>query len=401
MINSISSVDVSGKTLLVRVDVNSNIKENHPVLSGRLKEHAKTIQLLSSKGAKVVVLSHQGRKGKSNFVSLKGHLEELKKLIGKEIYFSSWEENFKEKIYSLENSEILLMENTRFLEFESEEKTPEEHSKEKIISDLASSADAFVLDAFSVSHRSHASVVGFIPLLPSYAGPVLEEEIENIDKALNSTETPRLLILGGAKPEDSLKTLDFFLSQNRTDKVLVGGIFGELFLVALGIKFGKKDSFFEERNFFELLPEIKTLYEKFKEKILLPEDFALDEKGKRINLSVSDFPSDFETKDIGEKTIELFDSEISKAKLIVFNGPMGVFEDSNFLLGTKSIFKAMSKNSGFTFLGGGDTETALTSAGFSPKDFSFVSLSGKASLNYLSGKKLVAVEALRKSNLEF
>ncbi|PJA20433.1 MAG: phosphoglycerate kinase, partial [Candidatus Diapherotrites archaeon CG_4_10_14_0_2_um_filter_31_5] len=343
---------------------------------------------------------HQGRKGQEDFVSLKNHLPLLEKLIGKKIFFSTWAEDFKKKISSLKEGEILLMENTRFLDFESEEKTPEEHSKQPLIKDLALVSDAFVLDALSVSHRSHASVVGFIPLLPSYSGPVLDAEITNLDKALNFQEHPRLLFLGGAKPEDSLKTLSFFLKENKTDKVLVSGIFGELFLVALGKKFGKKDEFFESKGFFSLLPEIKGLYEKFREKIVLPKDFALDKNGKKANISVEQLPLDFISKDIGEKTIQDFSKEISKAKLIVFNGPPGVFEEKAFSLGTKAILKAMSESSAFTFLGGGDTGTALESLGFSSKQFSFVSLSGKASLNYLSGKKLVAVEELKKAKLE-
>jgi phosphoglycerate kinase len=397
MLKSINSVPLKGKTILLRVDLNSNIQEGKPVVSGRLKEHSKTISFLSSNKAKTVVLSHQGRKGEPDFVSLKGHSAELEKLTGKKIFFSSWKENFKKTISSLKEGEILLMENTRFLEFEDLEKSPEEHSKEKIIKELAFVADYFVLDALSVSHRSHATVVGFIPLLPSFMGPVLESEIKNLDKALNSKEKPRLLVLGGAKPEDSLKTLNFFLKEDRTDKALLSGIIGELFVISSGYKFGKKDEFFESKGFLSLIPEIKEVCNKFNSKLVFPKDFAFDENGKRENLAVFNLPSNFISKDIGENTIKEFSEEIKKAKLIVFNGPSGVFEEKEFSKGTKAVFQAMKESNAFTFLGGGDTGTALESLGFSSKDFSFVSLSGKASLKYLSGKKLVAIEALRNS----
>lgn len=400
MLKPITSIELKGKTIIIRVDLNSSVKEGKIIPGARLKEHSKTFSFLSSKKAKTVILSHQGRKGRDDFISLKNHLPILKELTGKKILFSSWKENFKEKVSSLQNGGILLMENTRFLDFESQEKTPEEHSKEKIIQELASVSDAFVLDALSVSHRSHASVVGFIPLLPSFSGPVLDAELTNLDKALNFQQSPRLLLLGGAKPEDSSKTLNFFLKENKTDKVLVSGIFGELFLVSLGKKFGKKDSFFTSKNYLSLIPELKEIYGEFKEKIVLPKDFALDKKGKRENLFVEELPTDFISKDIGEQTIKVFSEEIKQAKLIVFNGPPGVFEEENFALGTKEILKAMSENKGFTFLGGGDTGTALATLGFSAEQFSFVSLSGKASLKYLSGKKLVAIEALRKAKLE-
>jgi len=399
MFKSITSVDITGKTILLRVDLNSNIQDGKPVVAARLIEHSKTISLLSSKKAKLVILSHQGRKGKPDFISLKNHLPALKKLIGKEILFCDWKENFTEKISSLRKGEILLMENTRFLDFESEEKTPLEHSKQKVIASLASVSDAFVLDAFSVSHRSHATVVGFIPLLPSFTGPVLDSELTNIDRALNSKQKPRTLILGGAKPADSIQTMKFFLKENRTDTVLVAGLIGELFVVSLGYKFGKKDEFFESKDFLSLIPEIKEVYVEFNEKIFFPKDFAFDKNGERINIPVFDFPCDFISKDIGTETIKDFIEQISKAELIVFNGPPGVFEEQNFSLGTKEIFKAISENKGFTFLGGGDTGTALESLGFSSSDFSFVSLSGKASLSYLSGKKLVALEALKNSDL--
>jgi len=400
MLKSITKIQIKGKTIIVRADLNSSVKEGKIIAGARLKEHSKTFSLLSSNGAKTVILSHQGRKGRDDFISLKNHLPVLEKLIGKKIFFSDWKENFKEKISSLKQGEILLMENTRFLDFESEEKTPEEHAKQELIKDLASVSDAFVLDALSVSHRSHASVVGFIPLLPSYSGPVLDLELTNLDKAMNFQESPRLLFLGGAKPEDSLKTLSFFLKENKTDKVLVSGILGELFLVSMEYKFGKKDSFFESKNYLSLIPEIKEIYQKFNEKILFPKDFALDKNNSRENLNVFDLPADFITKDIGDNTIKDFQVEIKKAKLIVFNGPPGVFEEKEFSKGTKEILKAMSQSSAFTFLGGGDTGTALELLGFSPKQFSFVSLSGKASLKYLSGKKLVGVEALKTAKLE-
>ena len=175
--------------------------------------------------------------------------------------------------------------------------------------------------------------------------------------------------------------------------------FGELFLVAEGIKFGEKDVFFESKGFTSFLPEIKSMKEKFSSKIFIPKDFTIKENNSRKEIEVSDLPINSVTKDIGKKTIQEFSEKISRAKLIVFNGTPGVFEEPIFAEGTKAVLKSMKENKGFTFIGGGDTGTALNSLGFSSSDFSFVSLSGKASLKYLSGKKLVAVEALKNSSL--
>ncbi|MFH1545642.1 MAG: phosphoglycerate kinase [archaeon] len=396
----VNKLNISGRTLIVRADFNSNIQNSRPVISSRIIEHAKTLKELSRKKTRLIVLSHQGRKGEKDFTSLKEHSKILSRLTGKKVLFSEWN-NFIQKVKNLKKGQILLLENTRFLENETKELSPLEHSKEKWIQDLAKEADLFVLDAFSVSHRSHASVVGFLPLLPSCIGGVMEKELNSLSKALSFTQKPRLLILGGIKPKDSIKTIEFFLKQGKADKVLLGGALSEVFLSAQGHKLGAKDSFIRKKNFTEFIPKAKELLNKYGSRILLPIDLAFDENKKRKELSVDDLPSKYFSKDIGERTIKLYSDEIAKARMIVFNGPFGVFEEKEFSLGTKSILKSIASSNAFSFLGGGDTETALLSFKIPKNRFSYVSLSGKASLKFLSGKTLSAIEELKNHKKQF
>ena len=392
-INFISQQDVKGKTLLLRCDLNSNVINGKIAVSARLREHAQTIKQLAVAGAKLVVLAHQGRKGDADFISLQQHSAALEKLVGKKIKFFGWNSNYVAEIGLLKESEIVLMENTRFLDAESEEKSPEEHAQTDFVKKLASVSDYFVQDALSVCHRSQASVVGFSTLLPCFAGQVLEKELLALQKIAEVKEK-RLLVLGGAKPKESIEVLESMLGQGKIDEALLGGLLAELFWCCQGIKFGAKEKFFEEKKLLGLLPNCSKIFEAFSEKILLPIDFALDCNGKKKNLLVEQLPSEYSTADIGEKTILAFCKKVSGASVIIFNGPMGVYEKKYFAIGTKKVLQAISKSKAFSILGGGDTETALGQLGFKQEQFSHVSLAGKALLEFLAGKELPGLAAL-------
>lgn len=389
----ISAENVFGKTIALRADLNSAVESGNVIVSARIKQHAQTIKDLSDKGAKVVVLSHQGQKGDDDFLSLKQHAIALEKLVGKKIIFVSWEQDYLKEIKFSKNGEIILLENTRFNEGEAVEKSLEEHSKEEFVRNISEVADFFVLDALSVAHRSHASVVGFNVLVPSRVGPVLEKEVKALEKLSNIPEG-KLLVLGGAKIEDSIKLLKHMLDKKMVDKVLIGGLFGELFLKAKGLNFGKKEAFFASKNFPQMIPEAQKILELHSHKIVLPIDLALDENGKRKEISLNELPSDFSSMDIGEKTSKLFSEEIAKAKLVVFNGPMGIYEKNGFEKGTKEVLQAIGNSKAFSILGGGDTETALDLLKLDKNKFGHVSLAGKALLSYLSGKELAGLKAL-------
>lgn len=392
----IDEVDVMDKTIVLRIDVNSPVKDGKPLLSKKIQLHSETIKELSNKGAKLVVLSHQGREGDATFISLEDHAKLISKLIGKKVGFSSWDSNYTEKISSLKKGEILLLDNTRFLPYETKDKTPEEHSQTELVKRISPLADYFVLDALAIAHRSQASVVGFTKTLKCFAGSMLKKELE----ALNKTDVvgkPRVLILGGSKTKDSIKLMNHMLKQKRVETVLLGGVIGELFLKASGVDLGKKEEWLKQKEFFQFLDLAKSMLDKYGEHILCPMDVAVEKNKKRFEMDVEELPSDYMIFDVGLKTLELYDTFIKQAKLVIYNGPLGMYEDKRFQLGTKRLVESLANSKAYTVLGGGDTETAINMLGFPSEKFSHVSLAGKACLEYLSGEKLPGLEALEQS----
>lgn len=395
--NSIYSAKLKGKTVFLRCDLNSTIIAGRVALSSRIREHAKTIYFLSEEDAKTVVLSHQGREGRDDFVDLQRHSKLIKKLIDKPVKFVKWNEDYVKKIKEMKNGEIILLDNTRFLAEEGKELTPEEHAKTGFIKKLTSIPNSiFVQDALSVCHRSHASVVGLSCCMHSYVGPVLQRDLDALSK-LNEIKDSKTLVLGGAKVKDSLKIIEKTLIKNYANKIIVGGVLGEVFLKAKGIKFGAKDKFLEEKGFNEFNSKAKSILEKFSDKIVLPIDLGAENNNcKRTEIKIKNLPSELMIYDIGWETIEKYKKVIKESKLTIFNGPMGMFERNGFALGTKKILECIAFSRTFSIIGGGDTEKALMNFGLMPQDFNHLSLAGKALLSYLAGEKLPGLEVLKK-----
>lgn len=393
----IDEVDVKNKTIVLRIDINSPVENGKPLLSKKIRLHSKTIKELSERGAKQIVLSHQGRAGEDTFISLEGHSELMSKQIGKEIGFCDWDSDYVSEIKELNSGEILLLDNTRFLDYETKNNSPEEHAKTELVKKIAPVADYFVLDALAIAHRSHASVVGFTFVLKSFAGPLLKKEMEALNKT-NVCEKPRVLILGGSKTKDSIKLMKNMLKHKEVETVLLGGIIGELFLKASGINLGKKEEWLKEKEFFQFLDLAKELIETYDQQIVYPADVAVEEHNQRKEIDVENLPSDNLIFDIGERTSNLYDVFIKCAKLIIYNGPLGTYENPKFALGTKRLSQSIVDSEAYSVLGGGDTETAVNELGFDSNQFSHVSMAGKACLKYLSGDKLAGLEALEQNN---
>ena len=397
-IKNISKENVKGKTLILRVDFNTSVKHGHIIRTPKLLEHMKTARILCEKGAKIIMLSHQGRKGHEDFVSLEMHLSTLKELCFdsiKNIYFSKWDEDYLKKIDSLQSSEVLLMENTRFLDFEINERTPKEHSENPVIKALAKKADYFVLDSLSIAHRSQATVVGFTELLPSFAGIFLEKELRALGK-IDALNGEMCLVLGGSKPKEPLEIIKKMLEENKVKHVLLGGILGELGLKAKGLSLGKKDEYLKEKGLDLFIPEFKELLKFYGDKIHLPVDVAIEKRAKRREIPITDLPTEFQIFDVGHHTIHNYADIITACNLIVFNGPFGVYEKSVFRTGTREMLEEIIESKGFSLLGGGDTVSSLVALGFRNEDFGHVSLAGGALLSFLSGKELPGLTALKR-----
>jgi len=379
---------LSGKKVLLRVDYNVPIKDGVVGDIERIQTSLKTINFLVQEGASVVLCSHLGRpEGKKDLkFSLSQVLDTVKQQIGKGISFI--EDCVGEKrdkiVAELKNSEIVLLENVRFY-------TEEEANDKEFAKKLAFGCDYYINDAFSASHRKHASIVGVTEYIEGYAGFALQKEVENLSNLLNDPQRPFVVISGGAKISDKIGILNNLLS--KVDTILIGGGMANTFLAAEGLEIGKS---LIEKDFIE---EAGKILEEAKEKdvqIILPFDviackvIGKTDKGEIKN--ITEILLDDIIVDIGPKTMQLFEDEILKAKTVFWNGPLGITEYSQFAFGTIKVGESLVESRSFSVIGGGDTISAL------PKeikdDFSFVSMAGGASLEFLEGKSLPGIEVL-------
>lgn len=389
---TLKDYNYEGKKVLVRCDFNVPMDENKNITDDiRITSSLPTIKYLIENGAKVILMSHLGRpKGEANpKYSLVPVAKRLSELLGKNVLFAQDDmvvsERVKDMLKDMKNGDVALLENTRYRK--EEEKNGEEFSK-----DLASLGELYVNDAFGTSHRAHASNVGVSTYLPSAVGFLVEKEISIMGKALEEPERPFLAILGGAKVSDKIGVIENLI--NKVDSIIVGGGMAFTFLKAQGYNIGT--SLLEE----DKIELAKSLLEKAKANnvsLLLPVDivvareFKNDTEFKTVN--IDNIPDDMMGLDIGEESIKLFSDEIRKAKTIVWNGPMGVFEMDNFNKGTFAIAKALAESDGITIIGGGDSASAVEKAGVADK-VTHVSTGGGASLELLEGKVLPGIAAI-------
>ena len=399
---TIDDIEVKDKVVLVRVDFNSEVdlKTKKVTSDVRIRAHGEsTINDLAEKGAKVVILAHQGRKGEPDFIPMKHHAEILEKIINKPVKFVDdlFSEKAQSAIKNMKSGQILVLDNVRGFDGETKKGTPEEHSKTELVRNLAPLADLFVNDAFAAAHRAHVSMVGFTAVLPSAAGRIMERELKSLSKALEKPEKPCLFIMGGAKADDSLEISKYVLSNNIADTVITGGVTSQVFLAAKGYNLGEKNmAFLAKKKVVDLIPGIRDLIQMYPKGIATPEDLALDMNGQRKEISITELPTEYSIFDVGTKTIDKYNQLIKEAKSIVLSGPMGVYEKKEFSVGTKKIFEEIANSDAFSLAGGGHTISALKQFGLSDK-ISYISTAGGALIEFLMGKKLPCVVALEKA----
>ncbi|MGD6807387.1 MAG: phosphoglycerate kinase [Candidatus Bathyarchaeia archaeon] len=397
---TIDDFDVKDKTVLVRVDFNSEIDpETKKVTSDvRIKAHAdSTLKELAEKDAKTVVLAHQGRKGDPDYTSLKEHAEILQKLLPAvpvKYVDDLFGDKAKTAVKELKSGEILVLENVRSWDGETKSGTPEQQAQTPLVKNLAPLADIFVNDAFSTAHRGHVSIVGFTAVLPSAAGRIMQRELTSLGRALETPEHPCVYVMGGAKADDSLEISKYVLGNGVADYVLVGGVTSQLFMAAKGINLGKPAmDYLAHKELTKYLEGIKALIEQYPDKIKTPVDVAANVNGDRCELNLPELPTEYAIFDIGSKTVKEYDKVIANAKAIVVSGPMGVYENPQFNLGTKGILTAIANSPGFSLAGGGNTIAAIDEYGLTPK-IGYISTAGGALIEFLMGKKLPGVVAL-------
>jgi len=399
--------DLAGHTVLVRVDINSPVDPATGQLlnDARIREHLATIRDL--RHSKVVLLAHQSRPGKDDFTTLEAHAERLGALLGRPVrYVSSlFGKPAIEAIESMHVGDVIVLENTRFY---SEEEALADAKLEKmarthIVRRLAPHAQYFVLDAFAAAHRAQPSLVGFCEVLPSLAGRVMERELTTLTRAVADPARPKVVHLGGIKADDSIAVAKHMLEKNIVDTVLTSGGVANIFLDASGSDPGSPTTDFmrkEVEDYDAYIAHSKELLAKYPVRILLPTDVVLNDGGTRRPVLVEDLPAKLPVYDIGLDTIARYVDVIQRAKTIFFNGPAGVFELEAFSVGTRELLTAVAESDGTSIVGGGHTVAAAEQFGLQDR-IDHVSTGGGALINFLAGKELPLVAALRHSYQKF
>lgn len=388
----VTDLDVAGKKVLVRADFNVPMKDGAITNDNRIVQALPTINYLIENNAKVILFSHLGKvkaeEDKAK-LSLKPVADRLAELLGKEVTFvpETRGEALEAAVAALKDGDVLVFENTRFEDVEGKKESKNDPELGKY---WASLGDLFVNDAFGTAHRAHASNVGIASNLESAAGFLMEKEIKFIGGAVDEPVRPFVAILGGAKVSDKIGVIKHLL--NKADKVLIGGGMAYTFMKAQGLEIGKS---LLEADKVELA---KELLESAGDKLILPIDAKMaHEFGNDVEITIAkneEFPADQMALDIGPASVELFAKELEGAKTVVWNGPMGVFELSNFAQGTIGVCEAIAKLSdAVTIIGGGDSAAAAMQLGFAD-DFTHISTGGGASLEYLEGKELPGVASI-------
>ena len=387
---TVKDIDLKGKKVLVRCDFNVPMDENRNITDNtRIVAALPTIKYLLENNCAVILCSHLGRpKGefKPEF-SLKPVAKELSKLLGKEVIMAKdvVGEDAKTKAENLKQGEILLLENVRF----HREETDNDPAFSK---ELASMAEVYVSDAFGTVHRAHASTAGVAQYLPAVSGFLIEKELKFLGNAVSNPERPFVAILGGAKVSDKIGVIDSLLE--KVDTLIIGGGMAYTFFKAQGYEVGKSLC---ELDKLDLAKDLMKKAEEKGIKLMLPVDTVVGKEFKEDteskNVKCTEIPVDWEGFDIGEESIKIFSEEIQKAKTVVWNGPLGLFEFPQFAVGTNAIAKVLSEIDATTIIGGGDSAAAVRKAGLADK-MTHISTGGGASLEFLEGKKLPGIECL-------
>ena len=388
----VSDLDLKGKVVLERADFNVPLKNGEITNDNRIVQALPTIKYILEQGGKLVLFSHLGKvkeESDKKELTLKPVADSLTEKLGKEVVFipETRGEKLESAIKNLNEGDVLLVENTRFEDLDGKKESKNDPELGKY---WASLGDVFVNDAFGTAHREHASNVGISTHLETAAGYLMEKEIKFIGGVVNDPHKPVVAILGGAKVSDKIGVIKNLV--NIADKIIIGGGMAYTFLKAQGKEIGL--SLLEE----DKIDFAKELLEKNGDQIVLPVDCKVAKEfsndAKITEVSIDEIPNDQEAMDIGPKTIELFTKELQGAHTVVWNGPMGVFEFSNFAKGTIGVSKAIANlEDAITIIGGGDSAAAAISLGFED-DFTHISTGGGASLEYLEGKELPGIKAI-------
>ncbi|MFP3090056.1 phosphoglycerate kinase [Treponema sp. TIM-1] len=405
-INTLDDLEVKDKTVLCRIDINQPVDKKTGTLKDttRIEACIPTLRELTEKGAKLVLLAHQGSDIEyKNFYTTEPHARVLSGLLGKEVRFIDdvCGPAAREAIRVLKAGEILLLDNVRFV---AEEQTlfetklllsHEEQAKTLLVRKLAPLADLYVNDAFAAAHRDQPSLCGFEQLLPSAMGRLFEEEFCVISALMEKPERPCVFVLGGAKINDAFLMMSTVLGGGIADQVLAGGLVGEVLLWAADSDIGEgARNFIRKEGYESLVGTARELLAKYRDRILMPEDFAVVRDGRRVEYPLGQIPKEALILDIGTKTAARYQERIRSARTVFVNGPMGVFEEAPTEQGTRMVWDALGDTAAYTVIGGGDSISATKKYG-KTQAINYLCTGGGALIRFLTGEELPVVKALR------
>jgi phosphoglycerate kinase len=404
---TLDDFDYRGQTVLLRVDINSPIdhKTKQITNENRIVQSLPTIQALVERGAKLVIIAHQGDTlDYQNLISLEEHAQRLARKLGREVQFIDDVAGpaAREKIKGLKEGGILLLDNLRYLTeevstFEDAVKlTPEAMTSSYLVRNLAPLFDLYVNDAFAAAHRSAPSMVAFQELLPSAAGILYDKEVTALTTVLENPRRPCVFLLGGAKISDAFSMMEKVLSEGSADSVLTAGVTGQVMHMAQGKKLGPPtEKFISDRGLGKFIAPAQEYLKKYPDKLHIPLDFAIDDGGKRREISAEELPSKGLIIDIGAETVSAYGEILKGAGTIFVNGPAGIYEQENGAYGTRELWRIVGDAEGYSVIGGGDTVASAARLGDLAK-IDHVSTGGGALIRFLSGIKLPLIEAMKR-----
>lgn len=411
-IRGMDQFDYRGRTVLLRLDINSTI---HPVTKkiigeNRIDMSIPTVQYILNQKAKLVIIAHQGDTlDYENLVSMEEHAEKLSTKLGVNVAYVDDVAGpaAQAAIKNLKQGEAVLLGNLRYLteeisSFENVVKLePEQMLNTYLVRNIAPLVDFYVNDAFSAAHRNAPSMVAFQELIPTAGGLLMMKELSALTKLMKSPDKPSVFVLGGAKIADAFGMMKQVLENGTADKILASGVTGNIMLMASGHSIGRvNEKFIRDRAFDVFLDPARAYLDQYPNKIIFPLDLAYAIDGKRMEIDLDDLPIEEALLDIGSKTIKVFVEEIMKAGTIFVNGPAGVYENELFEKGTKEIWNAIAKASGYSVIGGGDTVSAAQKF-IELNKINYVCTAGGAMVQFLSGDEMPLLKAMKKASLKY
>ena len=407
-IPTLDDLDVQGRVVLLRVDINSPIDRATGKINddNRLNMSLPTIADLADAGARVVMIAHQGDTlDYHNLVSMDEHAEILSEKLGREVDFIDDVAGpaARAAIQALGDGEILLLDNIRFLTeevstFESAVKlTPAEMTNTYLVRNLAPLVDVYVNDAFAAAHRNAPSMVAFQELLPTAGGRLLIDEVTALSGLASDPKRPCVFLLGGLKISDAFSMMEKVLADGAADRILTTGITANVMLTARGVDLGEPTAaFIDDRSLDAFIPRAAELLEAYGDRIEVPTDLAYDEDDERREITVAELHTDHLLIDVGSETVAAYEAVIADAATLFVNGPAGVYESAAGEYGTRSLWEAVAASNGYSVIGGGDT-VASARRFVDPDDIGFISTGGGALIRFLSGQPLPLIEAMEKA----